>query len=123
MTILRSGKETRVTRTYGKKAVDSANDSADAAEEPTELLTVSMPLAMFKRAITQRGLSVSKFVKDFNINLMAVNFLWPNVPLLLLPAKNFARNVVAVADSGSSGVVVSCGCVSFLNLQPDDQSR
>ena len=106
---------------FGKKAVDSANDGADTAEEPTELLTVSMPLAMFKRAITQRGLSVWKFVEDFNINLLAVNFSWSDVPLLLVPAKIFARNVVAVVDSGSSGVVVSRGCVSRLSLKPDDQ--
>ena len=90
LTILRSGKETRVTRTYGKKAVDSANDSADIAEEPTELLTVSMLLAMFKRAITQRGLSISKFVKDFNINFLAVNFLWSDVLLFLVPAKKIS---------------------------------
>ena len=63
LTVLHSGKETRVTRTYGKKAVDSANNGADTAEEPTELLTVSMPLAMFKWAITQRGLSVSKLLR------------------------------------------------------------
>ena len=86
MTVLHSGKETRVTRTYGKKAVDSANNSADTAEEPTKLLTVSMLLAMFKQAITQHNLSVSKFVEDFNINLLAVNFLWSDVPLLLVPA-------------------------------------
>ena len=68
LTVLRSGKETQVTKTYGKKVVDGANNSIEATEEPTKLLTVSMPLAMFKRAITQCGLSVSKFVKDFNIN-------------------------------------------------------
>ena len=76
---------------------------------------------MFKQAILQRGLSVLKFVKDFNINLLAVNFLWSDVPLLSIPAKVFSRNVVAVVDLGSSGVVVSCGCVSCLNLQLDDQ--
>ena len=74
LTILRSIKETRVTWTYGKKAVDSANDGTETAEEPTKLLTVSMPIAMFKWAITQYGLSVSKFVKDFNIGLLAVNY-------------------------------------------------
>ena len=100
--------------------MDSANDGADTAEKPTKLLTVSMLLAMFKQAITQRGLSVSKFFEDFNINLLAVNFSWSDVPLLSVPAKIFARNVVAVVDSGSSGVVVSCGCVSCLSLKPDD---
>ncbi len=82
LTVLRSGKETRVTWTCGKKTVNSANNGAETAEEPTKLLTVSMPLAMFKQAINQRGLSVSKFVEDFNINLLAVNFLWSDVPLL-----------------------------------------
>ena len=52
LTVLRSGKETRVTWTYGKKAVDGANNGTETAEEPTKLLTVSMPLAMFKQAIT-----------------------------------------------------------------------
>ena len=64
-----------------------------------------------------------KFVKDFNINLLAVNFSWSDVPLLSVPAKVFSRNVVAVVDLGSSGVVVSHGCVSCLNLQPDDQVK
>ena len=123
LTVLRSGKETQVTWKYGKKVVDGAKDSTEATEEPTDMLTVSMPLAMFKRAITQRGLYVSKFVEDFNINLLAVNFSWSDVPLLLVPAKKISRNVVAVVDLGSSGVVVSCGCVSRLNLQPDDQVK
>ena len=43
---------------YGKKVVDGANNSTEATEEPTKLLTVSMPLAMFKQAIAQRGLSL-----------------------------------------------------------------
>ena len=118
--MLRSGKETSVVWTNGKKAVDGTVESTEAAEEPNELLTVSMPLGLFKRAFTQRGLSVEKFVKDFNINLLAVNFLWSDVPLLSVSAKIFSKNVVAVVDSGSSGVVISCGCVSRLGLKPDD---
>ena len=86
LTVLRSGKDTQVTRTYGKKVVDGANNSTKVTEEPTKLLNVSMLLAMFKRAITQRGLSIKKFVKDLNINLLAVNFLWSDVPLLSVPA-------------------------------------
>ena len=42
------------------------------------------------------------------------------MPLFSIPAKVFSWNVVAVVDSGSSDVVVSCSCVSRLNLQPDD---
>ena len=118
--MLRSGKETSVVRTYGKKAVDGTVESTEAAEEPNELLTVSMPLGLFKRAITQRGLSVEKFVEDFNINLLAVNFAWSDVPLLSVSAKIFSKNVVAVVDSGSSGVVISRGCVSRLGLKQDD---
>ena len=57
--MLCSGKETQVTWTYGKKVVDSANNGTEATEEPTILLTVSMLSAMFKRAITQCGFSVS----------------------------------------------------------------
>ena len=75
-----------------------------------------MPLAIFKWAITQRGLSVEKFVKDFNINLLAVNFLWSDVPLLSVLAKIFLKNDVVIVNSGSSGVIVSCGCVSCLGL-------
>ena len=52
LTVLSSGKETRVTWTYGKKVVDSANNGNEATEEPIKLLTISMPLAMFKRAIS-----------------------------------------------------------------------
>ena len=110
-----------MTQTYGKKAVDSANNGTETAEEPTKLLTVSMLLAMFRRAITQCGLSVSKFVEDFSINVLAVNFLWSDVPLLSVPAKKNFKNVVAVVDSESSDVVVSCDCVSHLSLKPDNQ--
>ena len=42
------------------------------------------------------------------------------MPLLSVPAKVFSKNVVALVDSGSSGVVVHCGCVSCLGLKPDD---
>ena len=62
LTVLHSDKETQVTRMYGKKVVDSANNGTETTEEPTKLLSVSMPLAMFKQTITQCGLSVSKFV-------------------------------------------------------------
>ena len=120
LTVLRSGKETSVVWTYGKKAVDGTVESTEAAEEPNKLLTVSMPLGLFKRAITQRGLSVEKFVEDFNINLLAVNFSWSDVPLLSVSAKIFLKNVVAVVNSGSSVVVLFCGCASCLGLKPDD---
>ena len=69
--MLHSGKETSVVWTYGKKAVDGTVESTEAAEEPNKLLMVSMPLNLFKRAITQHGLSIEKFVEDFNINLLA----------------------------------------------------
>ena len=49
LTLLRSGKETSVVWTYSKKAMDGAVESTEAAEEPTKLLTVSMPLCLFKR--------------------------------------------------------------------------
>ena len=79
-----------------------------------------MLLVMFKWAIIQRGLSVSKFVNYVNVNLLAVYFLGLNVPLLSLPAKKNFRDVVAVVNLESSGVVVSYGCVSCLSLKPDD---
>ena len=91
LTVLRSGKKTSVVWTYGKKAVDGTVESNEAAEEPNKLLTVSMPLDLFKQAITQRGLSVKRFVEDFNINLLAVNFLWSDVLLLSVSAKIFFR--------------------------------
>ena len=90
LTVLHSGKENQVTQTYGKKVVDGANNSTEATKEPAKLLTVSMPLAMFKWAITQCGLSVTKFVRDFDLNLLAVNFSWSDVPLLSVPAKIFS---------------------------------
>ena len=75
----------------------------------------------FKWAIIQRGFSVNRFVENFNTNLLAVNFLWLDVPLFSMPAKIFSKNVVAVVDFGSSGVVVSHGCVACLKLEPDNQ--
>ena len=53
------------------------------------MLNVSMPLAMFEWAIFQCGFSVSKFSEDFNINLLALNFLWSDVPLFSIPANFF----------------------------------
>ena len=38
-----------------------------------------------------------------------------------MPEKIFSKHVVAVVDLGSSGVVVSCGCVACLKLEPDNQ--
>ena len=38
-----------------------------------------------------------------------------------MPAKIFSKNVVAVVDLGSSGVVVSSGCVACLKFEPDNQ--
>ena len=58
LTIFCSGKETGVTQTYSKKAVESANKGTEAAEEPTGSLTISMPLEEFKQTITQRSFSV-----------------------------------------------------------------
>ena len=49
LTVLHSGMDTRVTWRYGKKAVDGATNSTEAAEELTKLLTVSIPLAIFKK--------------------------------------------------------------------------
>ena len=119
--MLCTGKITQVTWTYGKKVVDSANNGTEATEEPTELLTSSMLQAMVKQAITHRNLSVSNFFKDLNINLLAVNFFWSDVPLLSVPAKKNFRDVVAVVNLGSFDVVFSCGFVSCLSLNPDDQ--
>ena len=68
-------------------------------------------------------MSINKFVEDFNINLLAFNFLWSNVPLLSAPAKIFSKNAVAVVNSGSSGVAVSCGCVSCLGLKTVDKGE
>ena len=64
-----------------------------------------------------------KFIKEFNINFQDVKFLWSDAPLLSLPDKKISRNVVAVVNLGSSGVVVSCGCVSCLSLKLDDLER
>ena len=64
---------------------------------------------------------MERFIESFNINLLAKNFLWSDVALFSTPAKIFSKNVMAVIDSRSSGVVVSQGCVARLGIQPDDQ--
>ena len=38
----------------------------------------------------------------------------------LCTCQDFSKNVVAVVNLESSGVVVSCGCVSCLGIKPDD---
>ena len=103
--------------------MESANKVTEAAEEPIGSLKVSMPLEEFNWAITLHSFSVNRFVEDLNINLLAINFLWLDVPLFSTPAKIFSKNVVAVVDLGSSGMVVSCGCVACLKLEPDDQVK
>ena len=47
--------------------------------------------------------------------------MWPDVPPFSTPTKIFSKNIVAVVNLGSSGVVVSCGHVACLKLKPDDQ--
>ena len=47
--------------------------------------------------------------------------MWLDVPLFSKPAKIFSKNVVAVVKLRSSGVVVFCGFVACLKLNPDDQ--
>ena len=122
LTTLRSGKETQVTWTYIKKVVEGANNSTETTEEPTELLTVSMPLAMFKWAITQRGLSVFKYVGDL-YKFTGCKFLMVSCAPSLCTCQKKFQNVVAIVNSGSSGMVVSCGCVSCLILNQMTRSR
>ena len=114
--MLHSGKETSVVWTYSKKAVNGTVESIEAAKELTKLLTIFMPLDLFKKAIIHRGLSVKKFFEDFKNNLLAVNFLWSDVPLLSVTAKIFSKNVVAVVNTGSSGEVVYVVVSLFLDL-------
>ena len=42
------------------------------------------------------------------------------MPLLSVPIKTFSKNIVAVVKSGNSGVVISSGCVSCLELELDN---
>ena len=64
LTVLCSGKETEITWTYSKKAVESADKDTEAAEKPTGSLTVSMPPGEFKQAISQCGF-YNRFIEDF----------------------------------------------------------
>ena len=91
LTILRSGRKTEVVQTYGKKAAGDARKGAEAAEEPINQLTVSLPLEVFKRAITQHGFSTKRFVESFNINLLAKNFFWLDVALFSTLQKYFLK--------------------------------
>ena len=68
MTIICSGKETKATWTYGKKAVGNANEGTEAAKEPTGFLTVFMPLGVSKQAINKCGFYVNRFVENLNIS-------------------------------------------------------
>ena len=43
------------------------------------------------------------------------------MPLFSTPAKIFYKNIVAVVDLGSFGVVVSCGYVAYMKLDLDNQ--
>ena len=52
---------------YGKKAAGDARKGAEAAEEPINQMTVSLPLEVFKRAITQHGFLTERFIESFKI--------------------------------------------------------
>ena len=119
LTTLCSGKETQVVKTYGK-TTEGDVEGIPNLDNPSKLISVSMPLEVFKRAVTQRGFSSERFVLDFNINLMAKNFSWSDVALISIPAKIFSKNVLACIDSGSSGIVISKGCMTRLNLVADE---
>lgn len=53
--------------------------------------------------------------------MSAVNFLWSDVPLFSTPAKIFSNNVIADVNLGSSGLVISCGYIACLKLEPVNQ--
>ena len=55
-------KEMLVVWLYSKEATDGTVESNKTAEELTKLLTISMPLNLFKQAIIQRCLYIDKFV-------------------------------------------------------------
>ena len=61
-----------------------------------------------------------RFVEDFYFNFLEFFFVVGHTTVFQ-PAKKISKNLVAVVNSGSSGVVVSCGCVACLKLEPDNQ--
>ena len=90
LTILSFGHKTEVVQMYGKKAADDTQEGAEAADEPINQFTVSLPLEVFKRAITQHDFSTKQFIYSFNINLLAKNVLWLDVVLFFTPEKIFS---------------------------------
>ena len=82
-----------------------------------------MPLGEFNGPSLNVVFPSISLLKTLNFNLLAVNLLWFDVPLFSMPAKFFSKNLVAVVKLGSSGVVVSCGCVACLKLEPENQEE
>ena len=48
-----------------------------------------------------------------------VNSSFLGIPMFSMPAKIFFKNIVAVVELGSFGIVVSCGCVAHFKLELD----
>ena len=75
---------------FSKKAVDGTVEDTEAAKEGTKLLTVSTPLICSSSPLLYM-VYLSKSLLSTYINLIAVDFLWSDVPLLSVPARIFQR--------------------------------
>ena len=67
------------------------------------------------------GLSIDNLLTDLNLTLLVQEFDWTNLSALSMKVLIEGHEVVAIIDTGSSGVVLSEACVSRLNLKPDDE--
>ena len=69
--------------------------------------------------MSMKGPVLEKEFKKQFMSLLVKDFNWSQRTAIALKAILNGQNVVAIIDTGSSGVVVSCGCVVWLGIQQD----
>lgn len=111
-----------VVRSYGNggKALSENNDSAKVENSDPSKIYFNLNKVDLEKLLKGTDSDRKKFLKDFNFSMLTESFSWSKKSALILPACIEGKSVIAVIDTGCSGVVISQGCFERLKLKEDD---
>ena len=89
-----------------------SSSSSLGLNKDTNSLYITLLIKQFKDLVKAQGFDKKSFVEAFNLSLLVSNFSWSNKLVLTVKAFIGQQPVTAIVDTGSTGVVVSQGCVS-----------
>ena len=104
-----------VGKTYGENLSDSNRKLSDSS------VHINVDKDKMFTMLTGLDEERKKFVEWFNFSLLLDKFEWSNRSALTIPALIDDKRVMAVVDSGCSGVFISRGCYERLDLEADDE--